>query len=70
MNNFQERLGKCYTGVVHDIMRDMGYKNFTLPPQIRPCKNNHILALKYDLNDYIKKNCFYIIQRLVTKHTL
>jgi len=44
MSNFVDRLSKLYTGVVHDIMRDMGYKNFTLPPNIRPCKNNHILA--------------------------
>ena len=44
MNNFVDRLSRCYTGVVHDIMRDMGFKNFTLPPEIRPCKNNHILA--------------------------
>ena len=44
MKNFTERLSKCYTGVVHDIMRDMEYKNFTLSPEIRPCKNNHVLA--------------------------
>jgi len=44
MANFTERLSKCYTGVVHDIMRDMEYKNFTLSPNIKPCKNNHVLA--------------------------
>ena len=44
MPTFTERLSKCYTGVVHDIMRDMEYKNFTLPPNIKPCKKNHILA--------------------------
>ena len=44
MTNFTERLSKCYTGVVHDIMRDMEYTNFTLPPEIKPCKNNHVLA--------------------------
>jgi len=44
MSNFTERLSKCYTGVVHDIMRDMEYKNFTLSPDIKPCKNNHVLA--------------------------
>ena len=43
-NNFTERLSKCYTGVVHDIMRDDGHKNFTLPPSIRPSKNKYILA--------------------------
>ena len=44
MPTFTERLSKCYTGVVHDIMRDMEYKNFTLPSNIKPCKNNHVLA--------------------------
>ena len=43
-NDFTERLAKCYTGVVHDIMRDDGHKNFTLPPSIKPAKPNHILA--------------------------
>ncbi|WP_420406236.1 RraA family protein [Nisaea sp.] len=31
-----ERLEKCYTGVVHDVMRGMGLKDFTLPPELRP----------------------------------
>ena len=31
-----ERLCRCYTGVVHDVMRAMGQSNFTLPPEIRP----------------------------------
>ena len=44
MINFTERLSKCYTGVVHDIMRDMEYTNFTLPPEIKPCKNKHVIA--------------------------
>ncbi|MFT5742214.1 MAG: 4-hydroxy-4-methyl-2-oxoglutarate aldolase [Paracoccaceae bacterium] len=26
----------CYTGVVHDVMRAMGLRNFTLPPRITP----------------------------------
>ena len=43
-DNFTDRLSKCYTSVVHDIMRDDGHKNFTLPPSIRPSKNKYILA--------------------------
>ena len=43
-NGYTERLSKCYTGVVHDIMRDDGHKNFTLPSSIRPSKNKYILA--------------------------
>ena len=31
-----DRLARCYTGVVHDVMRDMGLQDFTLPPEIRP----------------------------------
>lgn len=44
MSNITERLSKCYTGVVHDIMRDMKYENFTLPPEIKPSKKNYVLA--------------------------
>ena len=43
-NDYTERLSKCYTGVVHDIMRDDCHKNFTLPSSIRPSKNKYILA--------------------------
>jgi hypothetical protein len=28
-----ERLERCYTGVVHDVMRSMGLRDFTLPPE-------------------------------------
>ena len=31
-----DRLAKCYTGVVHDVMRKMGQRDFTLPPRLRP----------------------------------
>ena len=44
MSEFSDRLEKCYTGVVHDIMRELRHKNFTLPPDIRPSRNNHVLA--------------------------
>ncbi len=30
------RLESCYTGVVHDVMRKMGLRDFTLPPRLRP----------------------------------
>lgn len=39
-----ERLEKCYTGVVHDVMRGMGLKDFTLPPEIRPILPERTLA--------------------------
>lgn len=31
-----EQYGSCYTGVIHDVMRAMGRRNFTLPPRITP----------------------------------
>jgi regulator of RNase E activity RraA len=31
-----ERLSRCYTGVVHDVMRAMGLRDFTLPAEVRP----------------------------------
>jgi 4-hydroxy-4-methyl-2-oxoglutarate aldolase len=31
-----ERLERCYTGVVHDVMRGMGLRDFTFPAELRP----------------------------------
>jgi len=39
-----ERLEKCYTGVVHDVMRGMGLRDFTLPPRLRPIMPDRPLA--------------------------
>jgi 4-hydroxy-4-methyl-2-oxoglutarate aldolase len=39
-----ERLAKTYTGVVHDVMRAMGLRDFTLPPEIRPLAPDQVLA--------------------------
>lgn len=36
MDRATERLAQCYTGVVHDVMRAMGLRDFTLPPELRP----------------------------------
>ena len=36
LTSLTDRLERCYTGVVHDIMRTMGLRDFTLPPEIRP----------------------------------
>lgn len=33
---YTAELGQCYSGVVHDIMRAMGLRNFTLPSEITP----------------------------------
>ena len=39
-----ERLEQCYTGVVHDVMRAMGLRDFTLPPELRPILPGKVLA--------------------------
>ena len=39
-----EKLATCYTGVVHDVMRGMGRRNFTLPPTITPLQPDTTLA--------------------------
>jgi 4-hydroxy-4-methyl-2-oxoglutarate aldolase len=35
-DEISSRLGRCYTGVVHDVMRAMGLRDFTLPAELRP----------------------------------
>jgi 4-hydroxy-4-methyl-2-oxoglutarate aldolase len=40
----QERLSRCYTGVVHDTMRAMGLADFTLPAELRPLFPDRRLA--------------------------
>jgi 4-hydroxy-4-methyl-2-oxoglutarate aldolase len=39
-----ERLARTYTGVVHDVMRAQGLRDFTLPPEIRPLFPDQVLA--------------------------
>jgi len=35
MPTLTERLGRCYTGAVHDVLRLMGHENVVLPPEIK-----------------------------------
>jgi 4-hydroxy-4-methyl-2-oxoglutarate aldolase len=39
-----ERLERCYSGILHDVMRGMGLQGFTLPPAIRPLFPDRTLA--------------------------
>lgn len=39
-----DRLAACYTGVVHDVLRKMGYRDFTLPPRLRPLLPERAMA--------------------------
>jgi 4-hydroxy-4-methyl-2-oxoglutarate aldolase len=36
MDAISKRLAQCYTGVVNDVMRAMGLRDFTLPAELRP----------------------------------
>ena len=38
------KLRECYTSVVHDVMRDMGRRNYTLPPRITPLQPEKVLC--------------------------
>ena len=42
--DWSDRLARCYTGVVHDVMRGMGLRDFTLPPELRPLMPEKALA--------------------------
>lgn len=44
MDGLRERLARCYTGVVHDVMRAQGFADFTLPPEITPLDPSTILC--------------------------
>ena len=44
MSHLTERLAGCYTGVVHDVMRAMGLRDFTLPAELRPIMPEKALA--------------------------
>jgi regulator of RNase E activity RraA len=35
MPSLTERLGRCYTGAVHDVLRALGRDHFVLPPSIK-----------------------------------
>lgn len=39
-----DRLARCYTGVVHDVLRKMGRRDFTLPPRLRPIMPERSMA--------------------------
>ncbi|WP_018185338.1 RraA family protein [Kaistia granuli] len=44
MTDLTARLEACYTGVVHDVMRAMGLRDFTLPAEMRPIMPERTLA--------------------------
>jgi 4-hydroxy-4-methyl-2-oxoglutarate aldolase len=44
MHDLSDRLAACYTGVVHDVMRAMGLRDFTLPQELRPILPERAMA--------------------------
>ena len=40
-SEISNRLAKCFSSVIHDVMRDDGFKNFVLDPTIKPNKEKH-----------------------------
>ena len=44
MNDISQRLQVCYTGVVHDVMRALGLRDFTLPAELRPILPEQAIA--------------------------
>jgi len=42
--DISDRLAACYTGVVHDVMRARGLRDFTLPPELRPILPEQAMA--------------------------
>ena len=43
-DDISARLENCYTGVVHDVMRAMGLRDFTLPVELRPLMPEQAMA--------------------------
>lgn len=39
-----DQLATCYTSVVHDVLRSMGRRNFTLPQRLRPLQPEGVLT--------------------------
>jgi 4-hydroxy-4-methyl-2-oxoglutarate aldolase len=44
MVDISDRLAACYTGVVHDVMRAIGLRDFTLPSEHRPILPEQAMA--------------------------
>jgi regulator of RNase E activity RraA len=57
-DSITRRLEHCYTGVVHDIMRSMGLRDFTLPSELRPLLPERALAgPAYTINGKVQAGC-------------
>ncbi|MCA9838734.1 MAG: hypothetical protein KC422_17590 [Trueperaceae bacterium] len=49
-----DRLERCYSGAVYDVLRSMGYPSQVLPPEIRPLEPSYKLAGRvYTVSGYV-----------------
>ena len=44
MSDISDRLSKCYASAIHDVLREMGYGNCVLPPEIQALERGQKLA--------------------------
>ena len=44
MSDISVRLSKCYASAIHDVLREMGYGNSVLPPEIQALERGQKLA--------------------------
>jgi len=44
MTDLLAQMAGCYTSVLHDVMRGLGLRNFTLPPRLRPLEPGPVLC--------------------------
>ena len=47
MNNLTERLSKCYASAIHDVLREKGFGNCVLPPEIQALEKGQKYLVKY-----------------------
>ena len=43
MPDLTSRLSKCYASAIHDVLREKGYGNCVLPPEIQALERGHKL---------------------------
>jgi len=63
MNNLIDRLSKCYASAIHDVLREKGYGNCVLPPEIQALeKGQKLFGEIYTISGHID----YSLSRKVT----
>ena len=56
MTDLSQRLSKCYASAIHDVLREKGYGNCVLPPEIQALKRGQkLFGESYTLSGHIDK---------------